>query len=177
MENLTDREAADAVRARLDWKYLLGLELADAGFHYSVLSEFRQRLLEDRKEAILLEQIIARCEAAGLLKGQSKQRTDSTRVVAKVRVLNRVELAGETLRRVLDDIAQIELHWLKAQMKEQWGPRYGRPVDTRDNRKSQAKLENFAQTIGEDGHALLAALYQDDAPKTIRFLATVEVLR
>jgi transposase len=46
MENLIDREAADAVRARLDWKYLLGLELTAAGVHDSVLSEFRQRLLE-----------------------------------------------------------------------------------------------------------------------------------
>ena len=107
MENLTDREAADAVRSRIDWKYLLGLELIDPGFHYSVLSEFRQRLLEQGAEHILLNQILAQCEAASLLKGQSKQRTDSTRVLAKIRSLNRVELAGETMRRVLDNIAQI----------------------------------------------------------------------
>lgn len=40
-ENLTDRQAADAVRARIDWKYALALEIQDAGFDYSVLSEFR----------------------------------------------------------------------------------------------------------------------------------------
>ncbi len=40
MENLTDRQAANAVRSRIDWKYMLGLELSDPGFHYSVLSEF-----------------------------------------------------------------------------------------------------------------------------------------
>jgi transposase len=40
VEGLTDRQAADAVRSRIDWKYLLGLELEDAGFHHSVLSEF-----------------------------------------------------------------------------------------------------------------------------------------
>ncbi len=33
MEDLTDREAANAVRRRIDWKYLLGLELTDPGFH------------------------------------------------------------------------------------------------------------------------------------------------
>jgi hypothetical protein len=44
-ENLSDRQAAEAVRARIDWKYLLGLELSDAGFDKSVLSEFRHRLL------------------------------------------------------------------------------------------------------------------------------------
>jgi transposase len=91
MENLTDREAADAVRSRIDWKYLLGLELTDAGFHDSVLSEFRQRLLAHRKEGILLDRLLECCISAGLLKGQNKQRTDSTRVIAKVRALNRVE--------------------------------------------------------------------------------------
>ena len=48
-EGLSDRQAADAVRGRLDWKYVLGLELTDAGFDYSVLSEFRRRLLEGQK--------------------------------------------------------------------------------------------------------------------------------
>jgi transposase len=42
-ENLSDRQAADAVRARIDWKYALSLELTDEGFDFSVLSEFRQR--------------------------------------------------------------------------------------------------------------------------------------
>jgi transposase len=45
VEGLTDRQAADAVRARLDWKYALGLDLCDSGFDASVLTEFRARLL------------------------------------------------------------------------------------------------------------------------------------
>lgn len=92
MENLTDREAADAVRGRIDWKYALGLELNDAGFNYSVLSEFRQRLLEHETETYLLEKILAICEKAGLLTGKKQQRTDSTYVLGKVRDLNRLEL-------------------------------------------------------------------------------------
>jgi transposase len=44
-EGLFDRQAADAVRSRIDWKYLLGLELTDPGFDFSILSEFRDRLL------------------------------------------------------------------------------------------------------------------------------------
>jgi transposase len=120
---------------------------------------------------------VQRCIAAGLLKGQSKQRTDSTRVIAKIRSLNRVELAGETMRRVLDDIAQIAPTWLKDLIKEDWGKRYGSPVDTHDIRKSKGKLEKLAQIIGEDGHYLLAAIYQEDTPTMIRSLFTVEVLR
>jgi transposase len=177
MENLTDREAADAVRSRIDWKYLLGLELTDPGFHYSVLSEFRQQMLEQGAENILLNQILTQCEAAGLLKGQSKQRTDSTQVLAKIRSLNRVELAGETMRRVLDDIAQIAPNWLREHMKRDWGKRYGSPVDTHAIRKSKAKHEKLAQSIGEDGQYLLASIYQEDTPIKVRSLFTVEVLR
>ena len=51
-ESLPDRQAAEAVRGRIDWKYLLGMKLTDAGFDFSVLSEFRGRLLEGGQEAI-----------------------------------------------------------------------------------------------------------------------------
>src|ERR1700748_1910522 len=65
-ENLTDRQAADAVRGRLDWKYCLGLELDDEGFDFSVLSEFRSRLVAGGMEAALLEVLLARLGALGL---------------------------------------------------------------------------------------------------------------
>lgn len=42
--NLIDRQAAEAVRLRLDWQYALGLELEDEGFDHSVLSEFRAKV-------------------------------------------------------------------------------------------------------------------------------------
>src|SRR5499425_3056852 len=60
-ETLADRQAAEAVRARIDWKYLLGLELMDPGFDFSVLSEFRDRLLAGKAEALLLDKLLERC--------------------------------------------------------------------------------------------------------------------
>lgn len=54
VEGLPDRQAADAVRGRIDWKYALGLELSDPGFDYLVLSEFRSRLLAGSTEERLL---------------------------------------------------------------------------------------------------------------------------
>ena len=51
LEGLTDRQAADAVRTRIDWKYLLCLELIDVGFDHTVLSEFRMRLLAHGRRA------------------------------------------------------------------------------------------------------------------------------
>ena len=78
-ENLADRQAAEAVRARMDWKYLLGLELSDPGFDFSVLSEFRERLLGGQQEALLLERLLERCRELGLLKARGRQRTELLR--------------------------------------------------------------------------------------------------
>ena len=94
-ENLADRQAAEAVRARIDWKYLLGLELTDPGFDFSVLSAFRDRLLTGSAEALLLDKLLERCRALGLLKARGQQRTDSTHVLAAIRVMNRLELVEE----------------------------------------------------------------------------------
>ena len=104
-ENLADRQAAEAVRARIDWKYLLGLALTDPGFDFSVLSEFRDRLLASSAEELVLEKLLERCRAMGWLKARGAQRTDSTHVLAAIRVLNRLELVAETLRAALNAVA------------------------------------------------------------------------
>src|SRR4029450_4431820 len=66
-EGLADRQAAEAVRSRIDgeyvrssieWKYLLGLELGDPGVDFSVLSEFRDRLLRGGWEQRLLDELL-----------------------------------------------------------------------------------------------------------------------
>jgi transposase len=80
MEELTDRQAADAVRSRMDIKYLLGLELTDPGFDFSVLSEFRSRLVEHQAEHRLFELLVAKLSEQGYLKKRGTQRTDSTHV-------------------------------------------------------------------------------------------------
>lgn len=73
LEDLSDRQAAEAVRSRIDWKYMLGLPLEDPGFDFSVLSEFRQRLLKGGAENLLLEKLLERCEEVGLLKGKKNK--------------------------------------------------------------------------------------------------------
>jgi hypothetical protein len=100
--NDTATATADAVRARLDWKYLLGLELTDPGFDASVLSEFRTRLIENEWEQKVLDKLLAVFRERGLLKARGQQRTDSTVVRGAVRDLNRLELVGG------DDAARLE---------------------------------------------------------------------
>src|SRR5258708_24005110 len=105
VEDLSDRQAADAVRVRIDWKYALGLRLDDAGFDASVLSEFRGRLVEAGLEYELLNRQLQILEVRGLLKGRGRQRTDSTRVLAAVRDLNRLMNVMETMRHAFESLA------------------------------------------------------------------------
>lgn len=176
-ENLTDRQAADAVRGRIDWKYALGLELSDPGFHYSVLSEFRQRLVSQGAERTLLEAVLDCCTAKGLLGGKVKQRTDSTHVLAAIRSLTLLELVGETMRRVLDAIAQVDPDWLQGRLQPEWIKRYGRRFDSYRLPKSPEEREALAETIGRDGYGLLEAIYEGSTPSAVRELAIVDIMR
>jgi transposase len=93
-ENLSDRQAADAVRARIDWEYALSLDLEDKGFDHSVLCEFRQRLLASKDAERLLNSMLMEFKQRKLLKARGKQRTDATHVLSANRLLNRLELVG-----------------------------------------------------------------------------------
>lgn len=79
-EGLSDRQAAQAVRSRIDWKYVLRLELADDGFDASVLSEFRGWLLAHDAVRRLFDMLLAWCRERGFVKAGGRQRTDSTSV-------------------------------------------------------------------------------------------------
>ena len=176
-ENLPDRQAAEAVRGRIDWKYLLGLELTDAGFDFSVLSEFRTRLLEGGGEAWLLDKLLEQCQSLGLVKARGTQRTDATRVLAAIRVLNRLELVGETMRAALNDLATVAPDWLRSAAPTEWYHRYSRRIE--DNRlpESPEKRQAYAQMVGEDGFQLLDLLQEPDAPLQADQLSGVEALR
>lgn len=127
-EGLSDRQAAEAVRGRIDWKYALGLELSDPGFDFSVLSEFRARLVEGSAEEMLLEAMLAVCNERGYLKARGRQRTDSTHVLGSLRILNRLEHVAETLRSALNAVAAAAPDWLGSRAPAEWFERYGRRV-------------------------------------------------
>jgi transposase len=101
VENLTDRQAAETVRADLSWKYALGLALDDPGFDASVLSEFRTRVIAHGLEEKALDLLLAKLAGKGLIGAGGKQRTDSTHVISAVRDLNRLELVGGCVRAAL----------------------------------------------------------------------------
>jgi transposase len=177
LEHLSDRQAADAVRARIDWKYALGLELTDPGFHFSVLTEFRARLVTGKAEHLLLDKMLERFKARGLVKARGKQRTDSTYVLAAVHDLSLLELVAETLRAALDDLAAVVPDWLRAVARPAWFERYGRRIEEYRLPTSQDKREALALEVGADGFVLLDALDDQGAPAAARAVPMVGTLR
>jgi len=177
VEGLSDCQAADAVRARIDWKYALSLELEDIGFDSSVLCEFRSRLLEGTAETRLFETLLTQFGERGLLKHRGRQRTDSTHVLASVRDLNRLEMLGETLRATLNSLAEAAPEWLIEQAEPEWFDRYGKRIENHRLPQREAEREALALRIGMDGFHILQKLFSADAPLPLRGMPSVETLR
>jgi transposase len=158
IEGLTDRQAAEAVQQRIDWKYALALELSDPGFDFSVLCKFRARLLAGGNEMQLFDVMLAHLKAQGLLKARGRQRTDSTHILAAVRVLNRLERVGETMRHALNILAQVAPDWLRMHAAPEWYERYGRRMENYRFPKAETDRSELGATIGRDGLQLLQAV-------------------
>lgn len=177
-EGLTDRQAADAVREKISWKYALGLELGDPGFDPSVLCKFRARLVEHGLERVVFERMLQVLVTKGLVGAGGMQRSDATHVLSAVRDLNRLELAGESVRAVLEAIAAAAPDWLTSVIDVgEWTTRYGARVDSWRLPSSATKRARLAQLYGGDGLALLRAVYDPRSPRWLRELPAVEVLR
>jgi IS5 family transposase len=158
-EDLTDRQAAEAVRTRIDWKYALGLDLADPGFDHSILSEFRGRVAAGGLDQVVLDTLIGRLAADGLVRAGGKMRTDSTHVISAVRDLNRLELAGESVRACLEALAVAAPQVVAQLLDESWGKRYAARIDTWRMPASETKKAELALAYGCDGRTLLKAVY------------------
>ncbi len=167
LENLSDRQAAEAVRSRIDWKYLLGLELTDAGFDYSVLSGFRSRLVGGEQQSLLIERLLDRFREKKLLKVRGHQRTDSTHVLAAIRVMNRLELVTETMRAALNEVAASAPEWLTTAALPEWLTRYATRAEQSRMPRTDPAREDYASQVGKDGFHLLKLLL-DQQPALLK---------
>jgi transposase len=176
-EGLSDRQAAEAVRARIDWKYALGLQLTDPGFNFSVLSEFRSRVVEGGKERSLLEKLLEGCKERGYLKVRGRARTDSTHVLGALRLLSKWERTAETMRAALNALGSAHPEWLIEHADPEWFERYGRRIEDQRLPKGKEARTQYLRTVGADGIRLLADLEAPYTPQILKELAEVEILR
>jgi transposase len=174
---LSDRQAAEAVRSRIDWKYVLALELTDPGFDSTVLSEFRTRLIEGSAERRMLDAVLEVCRARKWLAARGRQRTDATHVLGMIRALHRLECVGETMRHALNSLAVSAPDWLRRLSPPEWLDRYGRRIDDYRLPTGKDDRQAYAEQIGADGHALLDAIYAGDAEAWLRHIPAVATMR
>ena len=155
IEGLTDRQAADAVRRCMDWKYALSLDLHDPGFDFTLLHDFRDRLLAHDAGQRLLDTFLATCKARGWIKARGTQRTDSTHVLAAIRTLHRLECVLEAMHYALNQLSAADPAWVQQQVSLEWYTRYGLRSDQSRLPKEASKREALACQIGADGYQLL----------------------
>jgi transposase len=175
LENLSDRQTAEAVRSRIDWKYVLSLELTDSGFDYSVLRGFRQRLITSGRQSLIFDRLIELLRDKKLLKERGTQRTDSTHVLASIRVMNRLEVITETMRAALNQLAILAPAWLKSVASPEWQIRYcSRAEQSRFPTGEKARAD-YGKKVGRDGSHLLK-LIETEQPQLAQ-LEIIETLR
>lgn len=177
LEGLSDRQAAEAVRSRIDWKYALALELTDPGFDASALSEFRQRLSAGAMEEHLLTTLLTQRTDRGLVKARGTQRTDSTHILAAVRSLNRLELLIETVRHALNRLAAVAPTWLRTRIHPDWADRYSHRAENFRLPTAETARQALASQVGADGFALLTTIDDPTIPAPVRDEPAVIILR
>jgi transposase len=177
IEGLPDRQAADAVRRCMDWKYALSLELTDPGFDFTLLHDFRERLLAHEAAPRLLDTFLVACKERGWITGRGTQRTDSTHVLAAIRRLYYLECVQEALRHTLNQLSEVNASWVQHHVPLAWYERYGPRAEVGRFPKEASKREALALQIGADGYTLLEWLWGDEQAPDLRELPAVEILR
>jgi transposase len=177
IEGLTDRQAADAVRRCMDWKYALSLDLTNSGFDFTLLHDFRHRLLAHEAGQRFLDTLLATCKARGWIKARGTQRTDSTHVLAAIRTLHRLECVLEAMHYALNQLSDVAPAWVRQQVPPDWYPRYGLRSDQARLPKEASKREALARQVGADGYQLMEWVFANDSPADLRDLPALEALR
>lgn len=177
LEGLTDRQAAEAVRTRIDWLYALALPLDDPGFDYSILTDFRQRVLAGQAQDLILEPILQLSRERGWLKARGKQRTDATAVLARVRALNSLESVGESMRAALHALTKQEPAWVQAHLNPAWFERYVHRFELARFPKAETQRQLLREQVGQDIGQLLAYIDEAQTPESVRSLPAITLLR
>ena len=177
IEGLTDRQAAEAVRTRIDWLYALALPLDDPGFDYSILTDFRQRVLAGQAQDLILEPILQVCRERDWLKARGKQRTDATAILARVRALSSLESVGESMRAALNALAEQESEWMQAHLNPAWFERYVHRFELARFPKAETQRRLLREQVGTDVGQLLACIDEAQTSESVRRLPSVTLLR
>jgi len=175
IEGLTDVQAVDAVRTRIDWKFALHLSLIPARFHEYVFCEFRQRILTDSTSQIEFQRLLDRLITLIPSLSSSFQHLNSREVVAFVCSINQLDHAQQAMHQVLEVLAVRFPDWLRKMALPHWYGRYNRAVPRLEVALLLGQQRFLMEEIGADIHHLLKKIHQSDLPG-LRELCEVKAL-
>jgi len=174
LEGVPDRVAAEWVVSRIDWKYALHLPLDYAGFHFTDLYAFRQRLLAHGRERWLLDELLVKLKGMGLIKQRGKVRTDSSHMLGVVERLSQLELVTESIRVALRVVGLVEPEWVDKHVPASFREVYERRQS--EYGLSEREVTDRLVKAGKDGFWFLAQVEHSEL-RTIQELAEVKTLR
>ncbi|MFI9273208.1 hypothetical protein ACIGXM_21135 [Kitasatospora sp. NPDC052896] len=129
-------------------------------------------------ERLLFDRLVEHCRGEGLIAAGGKQRTDSTHVISAVRDLNRLELAGESVRAALEALAVAAPTWLgQAMPVVELELRHAARIDSWRLPTSKTKRDRLAEVYGQDALALPHAVHAPATPVWLREIEAVQLLR
>jgi transposase len=151
--------------------------LSDAGFDFTLLHDFRGRVLTHEAGQRFLDTFLTACKARGWIKARGTQRTDSTHVLAAIRTLHRLECVLEAMHHARNQLSDVAPAWVQQHVPLDWYPRYGLRSDQTRLPKDASKREALARQIGADGYQLLEWGRTADTALGLRELPALEALR
>ncbi len=158
VEGLPDRQAAEATRTRLDWKYALHLARTYPGLDHHLLCEFRQLLLHDLAAQQVFQHVLDRLAWTNLLNGADRRSIATDEVLATVCRVSQLEHLIETMRMTLEAVAAVAPELLRTITLPHWYERYSQMQVARDLPKSEEAQISWARAIGADALYLLEAI-------------------
>jgi transposase len=175
-EGVPDRQAADALRTRMDWKYALHLPPDAAGIDHGALCRFRDRLRGNEAGLRVLGRMLDRLGGPGLLANDHWRRSDAGRVLAAVDELSALEGLAEAMGLALEAVACRQPDWLRATSLPHWYERYDPRTSARDLPGSAKDRQAQVQAIEADVSHLLESMADTEA-SDLALLPEVQALR
>lgn len=172
LDRVPDRAAMELLTMHLGWKWALQRDLDQAAYDPSLLTYFRERLLEHAQGKLVFDTVLEGLQEAGLVRKRSKQRLDSTHVLGLVRRMGWLENVRETLRLALEELEGME----GVARPAGWAAWWERYVETKlDYRLEEGSLQEKFVQAGTDAAAVLA--WVDTLPAAVRDGKSVVLLR
>lgn len=160
IEGLTDAQAVDAIRTRIDWKFALHLSLIPARFYEYAFCEFRQRILTDSLSQHEFQRLMDRLTAFIPALRSNFQDLKSIEIAISVCSVNRLNHAQQAMNQVLEVLAVRFPDWLRKVALPHWYGRYSHAAPRLEVAMLLGQQRFLLEEIGADIHHLLGKIDQ-----------------